>query len=77
VNVEAFYAGNYKESRAKYKRDYDSFYKSVNAYAEQCQYFIKTDIKSFYQNINVNNLIERINNVCNDEKQKIPQSVLL
>lgn len=78
VNVEAFYAGNYKESRAKYKRDYDSFYKSVNAYAEQCQYFIKTDIKSFYQNINVNNLIERINKRCNNhEKQKIPQSVLL
>lgn len=78
VNVEAFYAGNYKESRAKYKRDYDNFYKSVNAYAEQCQYFIKTDIKSFYQNINVNNLIERINKRCNNhEKQKISQSVLL
>lgn len=76
--VQSFYAGNYEHSRPMYKRDYDMFYKSVNAYADECQYFIKTDIKSFYQNININRLIDRIDNVCNKkEKNIIPQSRLL
>ncbi|MFV4964698.1 AbiA family abortive infection protein [Lactobacillus delbrueckii subsp. allosunkii] len=76
-DVEAFYAGNYGKSRAKYKSDYDRFYKIVNTYADECQYFIKTDIKSFYQNINVNKLVKRIDYGCNKKGQKVSQLNLL
>ena len=47
-DIAVFYAGNYNLSRPKYKQDYDDFYKAINAGKEQYQYFIKTDVTSFF-----------------------------
>lgn len=75
--IEAYYAGNYTYSRAKYKQDYDDFYKSINAWSERYPYFIKTDITNFFGNINVNKLIDRIDVACNNKEQIISQTDLL
>lgn len=77
VNIGVYYAGNYEQSRPRYKQDYDDFFKAINAGAEQHRYFIKTDITSFFGNINVNELIERINEICNETTQTISQTQLL
>ena len=66
-DISVFYAGNYQHMRAKYKKDYDDFFKEINCCLEKYQYFIKTDISSFYSNINVDRLIYRIDNICNSE----------
>lgn len=75
--ITVFYAGNYNLLRPKYKQDYDDFYKAINAGKEQYQYFIKTDVTSFFDNINVNELIAQINDVCNKDCQSISQTQLL
>ena len=77
VDVGVYYAGNYELNRPRYKQDYDDFFKAINAGAEQYQYFIKTDITSFFGNINVNELIDRINEICNGITQTISQTQLL
>lgn len=76
-DIEVYYAGNYFLSRAEYKEDYDDFFKSLNLHANSYEYFIKTDITSFFGNINVNKLIERINQICNKNCQRISQYQLL
>ncbi len=77
VDVGVYYAGNYELNRPRYKQDYDDFFKAINAGAEQYRYFIKTDITSFFSNINVNELIDRINEICNGIAQTISQTQLL
>ena len=64
-NISVYYAGNYQFMRPKYKKDYDDFYKEINASLENFQYFIKTDITSFFSNINIDKLISRIEKICN------------
>lgn len=66
--IDVFYAGNYEYMRAKYKQDYDEFYKLINDNISEYQYFIKTDITSFFSNINVDILIDLIDNSSNIEK---------
>ena len=75
-DIGVYYAGNYEYNRVKYKKDYDNFYKDINASSEDYQYYIKTDITNFFNNINVNELIERINSVCNGGADTIPQAQL-
>ena len=77
TDIGVYYAGNYDLSRPKYKQDYDAFFKAINTGSEYYQYFIKTDITSFYGNINVNELIDRINAICNKNSQTISQTQLL
>jgi AbiA family abortive infection protein len=77
ADVGVYYAGNYELNRPRYKQDYDDFFKAINAGAEQYRYFIKTDITSFFSNINVNELIDRINEICNGATQTISQTQLL
>ena len=77
VDIGVYYAGNYEYRRPRYKQDYDDFFKAINAGAEQYQYYIKTDITSFFGNINVNELIDRINVICNGPEQTISQTQLL
>ena len=76
-DIEVYYAGNYADSRAKYRQDYDEFCKSIKIEGKKYDYFIKTDITNFFGNINVNELVERINQVCNTTGQKISQTQLL
>lgn len=65
VNIDAFYAGNYYYMRAKYKQDYDEFYKLINTHISDCQYFIKTDVTNFFPNIDLDVLINQIDKRCN------------
>ena len=77
IDVRTYYAGNYELRRPRYKQDYDDFFKAINSAAEQFQFFIKTDITSFFGNINVNELIDRTNEICNRAEQTISQAQLL
>ena len=65
VSINVYYAGNFEYMRAKYKKDYDEFYKSINTYISGCQYFIKTDITNFFSNINLDILIKQIDKRSN------------
>ena len=65
--IDVFYAGNYEYMRAKYKQDYDKFYKLINTHISGCQYFIKTDITNFFPNINLDILIKQIDERSNIE----------
>lgn len=76
INIDAFYAGNICEMRPKYKQDYDNFYKTVNLYTSECNYFIKTDITNFYSNINVDILMQCIDSNCNSDEQYFSQTQL-
>lgn len=69
VNIDAFYAGNYEYMRAKYKVDYDNFYKLINSYICNCTYFIKTDITNFFPNINLDILMNKI-----DERSNVSEN---
>ena len=67
-NVSVYYAGDYNSYYPSYKKEYDLFFKEINSCAAQYQYFIKTDISSFYTNINIDELIFRIDKICNANK---------
>lgn len=69
--IFVYYAGNFKEMRCYYKKDYDNFFKKINSEIENYQYFIKTDIKDFFTSININKLIDTIDNNVNKEKINI------
>lgn len=76
INISAYYAGNYEFMRPKYKQDYDNFFKELNSCIDEYQYFIKTDVTSFYANINVDKLIAQIDAVCNSENIVFTQTQL-
>lgn len=63
--ISVFYSGNYEKMRPFYKEDYGDFFKELNYYSTYYQYFIKTDIKNFFSNISIDNLINRIDVICN------------
>ena len=77
VDMGVYYAGNYEYNRANYKTDYDTFYKDINYNAEKYPYYIKTDITNFFESININKLIDRLNTVCNNRTRKISQTQLM
>lgn len=72
-SVETYYSGNYREMCPKYKMDYDAFFKSINSYTDDYQYYIKTDITNFFGCINQDILFDRIDDVCNRAKTNISQ----
>lgn len=75
-NIEVFYAGNYDHMRAKYKQDYDNFFKCLNADIEKYQYFIKTDLTNFFSNINIDTLLHQVDAVCNKDTCRFTQAQL-
>lgn len=75
--ISVYYAGNYQSNRPYYKKDYDDFYKEINAATLDYQYFIKTDISNFFANIDLDLLIRRINDRCNGENVIFSQTQLL
>lgn len=77
IDFETFYAGNYYFDRALYSKDYDDFYKTINAWSETHKYFIKTDITGFFGNINVDRLITQVDSICNKKTTNISQTQLL
>lgn len=76
-SIEVFYAGNYDENRFFYKKDYDVFFKTINTLTQSYKYFIKTDIKDFFPNIDMNKLFDIINLRFSDTNTQINQKDLL
>lgn len=60
--IYCYYSGSYSSNQFHYKSEYDAFYKEVNILREQNKYFIKLDIKDFYDNINLDLLFKLIEN---------------
>lgn len=76
-SIGVFYAGNYTENRLYYKKDYDVFFKTINDYSQAFNYFIKTDIKDFFPNIDMNKLFDMINLRFAETSVHMPQKDLL
>lgn len=74
--IQVFYAGDYKKSQPLYKKQYDSFCKTLNIYKDNFDYFIKTDITDFFSNINLDKLIDFIDQKCNLGNKTFPQPIL-
>lgn len=75
--ISTYYSGRYEDDlTVRYKSEYDSFFKEINSYQETYSYYIKTDITSFFSNINIDKLIERIDDVCNAERPVFSQNQL-
>ena len=76
-DISTYYSGRYEEDfMVRYKREYDCFFKEINSYQESYSYYIKTDITSFFSNISIDKLVERIDDVCNAEKTFFSQNQL-
>ena len=77
LDISVYYSGNYNEELSvKYKREYDDFFKEINTYQADYEYYIKTDITSFFSNINIDKLIDRIDCICNNENTVFSQTRL-
>lgn len=70
-NVTAYYAGNFSNNRYFYKSEYDNFFKLLNESIDSYQYYIKTDITSFFSNINVNRLMQKLDDNINAKNARI------
>ncbi|MDQ0177148.1 AbiA family abortive infection protein [Bacillus chungangensis] len=75
--IKVFYAGNFDEDRLYYKKDYDVFFKTINKISQSYQYYIKTDVKDFFPNIDMNKLFDMINNRLSVIANPISQKDLL
>lgn len=76
-DISTYYSGRFEEElTVRYKREYDTFFKEINSYQESYSHYIKTDITSFFSNINIDKLIERIDDVCNSEETVFSQNQL-
>lgn len=71
--ISVYYAGNYHESNCFYKKEYNKFFKEINTELIEYKYFIKTDIRNFFSNINIDKLIDLIEKNCNSERNVFPQ----
>lgn len=60
ADISVYYAGNLNEDRLYYQAEYDKFYKELNMLSEEYTYFIKTDVKDFFCNINLNKLFQML-----------------
>lgn len=77
LGVSTFYAGNFLEHRLYYRKDYDVFFKTLNEFSQSYQYFIKTDVKDFFPNIDVNRLFEMIDYRLTGTEHPLSQKDLL
>lgn len=71
--ISTYYAGNYVENRCFYRLDYDDFFKGINSEIGNYNYFIKTDIRDFFNNINLNKLFYQIDKIVNVDDISITQ----
>lgn len=76
-SIDVFYAGNYAENRLYYKKDYDIFFKTLNDLSQSFSYFIKTDVKDFFPNIDMNKLFDMINRRFAETNVQVSQKDLL
>lgn len=70
-NIEVYYAGNLDKHRYHYKIEYNKFCKEAIRVSKDYKYYIKTDIKNFFNNINIDLLFYHISTNINDTKLNI------
>lgn len=70
-NIEVYYAGNLDKHRYHYKIEYNKFCKEAIRVAKDYKYYIKTDIKNFFNNINIDLLFYHISTNINATKLNI------
>lgn len=75
--ISVFYAGDFQQNRLYYKKDYDVFFKTINEFSQTYKYFIKTDIKDFFSNIDVNLLFEMVDQKIAETAHPLSQKDLL
>lgn len=75
-DIVVFYGGDYQSGDAHYKSSYHNFYNAVNDASSEYRYYIKTDIKDFYDNINLDLLLSIIDSKINTPNQQISPSQL-
>jgi AbiA family abortive infection protein len=76
-DIHVLYAGNYTNDRYYYEKEYDTFYKHINNISQHYSYYLKSDIKDFFSNINVNKLFEIISTRVNKQNVVMSQKELL
>lgn len=74
--IEVFYGGNYQDMDCHYKRPYYEFFASINREITNYDYFIKTDVRNFYDNIKLNTLMAAIDENVNFTETSISPSLL-
>jgi AbiA family abortive infection protein len=74
--IEVFYGGNYQNLECHYKRPYYEFFASINREITNYDYFIKTDVRNFYDNIKLNTLMAEIDENVNINETIISPSLL-
>lgn len=70
-NIEVYYAGNLEKNKYHYKEEYNEFCKLAIKLSKNYKYYIKTDIKNFFDSINIDLLFSYISDNINDEKMNI------
>jgi len=76
TEIEVFYGGNYQNLECHYKRPYYEFFAAINLEITNYDYFIKTDIRNFYDNIKINTLMAEIDENINFNETVISPSLL-
>ena len=61
-----FYAGNYEKDECRYKDSYCTYAQMVNDHSG-FSYYVKTDIRSFYDNISIDRLMDSISTILKNE----------
>ena len=75
-DISVYYAGNFNTMDAHYAKEYAQFFDSINSELDSYNYFIKTDIREFYNNINMDKLFYQINKVINNKTVYLDQKHL-
>lgn len=70
-DIEVYYAGNFDKHRYHYKKEYNEFCKKAIKLSKKYKYYIKTDIKNFFNNINIDLLFYYISSNINDTKLNV------
>ena len=74
--IEVYYAGNFNEDKLSYHGEHAKFVKRIKEIAPQRQYYIKTDIKDFFSNIDVSDLFNSIANNLKNTSSPLSQKNL-
>ena len=71
TDIEVYYAGNLEKNRFHYKKEYNEFCKKAIKLSKNYKYYLKTDIKNFFNNINIDLLFYYISANINETKLNV------
>ena len=71
TDIEVYYAGNLEKNRFHYKKEYNEFCKKAIKLSKNYKYYLKTDIKNFFNNVNIDLLFYYISANINETKLNV------